>query len=331
MKNILDLSRVYNTGTVSRSYLIPWLSSKLGITDNYVIVNDNLYNRELPELVDFDTVVLDLSHNPIDSEISRQQVADFSDRHNGKNVVILSDDANEDNYTSYFHLPYSTSIHEFIDDHVQYKFSCLNSVPKIHRLIMLNKLYQHNTQQDVFHSFLWDKQQHAKNHLNTDYWKTDIAQYDTEYNYFVENLMHMCPILVDDISDKDTYLNDHSVSSPAYSQSALNIITESSHSRLFFSEKTWKPIFAKQLFMSINAPGSIAKLEEFGFDVFRDLIDHTYDQHTDLVQRVDACVAEVRRLSDDIIDIYHHTEKRRQNNFRHLQSHNFRQLVEIHP
>ena len=60
-KNIVDLGEVYNTRTVNRKYLIPWLSNKLGISDNYVIVNDNLYTRKLPELKHFDTIVLDLS------------------------------------------------------------------------------------------------------------------------------------------------------------------------------------------------------------------------------------------------------------------------------
>ena len=328
MKQILDLAEVYNTGTVSRGYLIPWLSSKLGIHDNYVIVNDNLLNYELPELAWFDTIILDMSHNPMDTT-SQQHVQSFVDTHKNKKVVILSDDATEDNYTSYFHLPYSQASYPLVEKSIEHKFSCLNSVPKIHRLIMLNKIYLHNLQDSVLHSFLWDKQQHAKNHLQTDYWQQDIKDYSAEYEHFSHTLKHKCPITIDDISESDAYLNDHTVSSPAYNQSALNVITESSCTRMFFTEKTWKPLYAEQLFLSINAPGSIKKLEQFGFDVFRDLIDHSYDEEIDLVKRIELCVKEMTRLNDDIVDIYHYTVKRRKDNSLHLQSSKFKQLVEI--
>lgn len=329
MKNIIDLADVYNTGTVSRQYLIPWIEKKLGITDNYIIVNDNLYNRDLPELENFETVILDLSHNPVDCLGHQHCVQSFIQLHSNKNVIVLSDDANEKYYTSYFHLPYSEMKYPFEEKNLVHQFSCLNSVPKIHRLIMLNKIYQHNLQDHVLHSFLWDKQQHAKNHLQTDYWQQDVSEYKNEYQYFLDNIKSMCPITIDTISETDSYLNDHTVSSPAYNQTALNIITESSHKRLFFTEKTWKAIYSKQLFMSINAPRSIEKLEQFGFDVFRDLIDHSYDKEPNLVKRVEMCVSEINRLKDDIVDIFHYTEQRRANNFLHLQSRDFRQLVEI--
>lgn len=328
MKQILDLAEVYNTGTVSRQYLIPWLSSKLAIHDNYVIVNDNLLRRTLPELKWFETVILDMSHNPMDSS-SLSHIQEFIDTHADKKVVVLSDDANDNNYTSYFHLPYSHSVYPFEEKPIQHKFSCLNSVPKIHRMIMLNKIYSHNMQESVLHSFLWDKQQHARDHLQTDYWQQDIIDYSAEYEYFSTMLKHNCPITIDDISDTDTYLNDHTVSSPAYDQTALNVITESSCKRMFFTEKTWKPIYSQQLFLSINAPGSIKKLEQFGFDVFKDLIDHSYDEETDLVKRVDSCVKEMARLNEDILDIYHYTAQRRAANFLHLQSDKFKNQVEI--
>lgn len=330
MKQILDLTEVYNIST-SRQYLIPWLSTKLGIHNNYVIVNDGLMHRTLPELEWFDTIILDISHNPMVDVISfQQQVQSFIDEHKNKKVVVLSDDANEQYYTSYFHLPYSQLVYPIEEKPITYKFSCLNSVPKMHRLITLNKIYQHNLQDSVLHSFLWDKQEHSRNHLQTEYWKQDLINYTDEYEYFMQKIQHKCPITIDDIGrQSSSYVNDHSVSSPAYNETALHVITESSCVRLFFSEKTWKPIYSGQLFLSINAPGSIKKLEQFGFDVFRDLIDHSYDEEIDLVKRVNSCVSEIGRLNDNIIDIYHHTALRRKNNFLHLQSNEFKQLVEI--
>ena len=327
MKDIIDLAQVYNTNTVSRQYLIPWISEKLGIHDNYVIVHSDIIHKPLSVINRFDTIILDASHNPMDDiKAFRGRVQTFIDKHKNKKVIVLSDDANEQYYTSYFHLPYSQLVYPIEEKPITYKFSCLNSVPKMHRLITLNKIYQHNLQDSVLHSFLWDKQEHSRNHLQTEYWKQDLINYTDEYDV----LLLMKHTKLNDIGRQSSlYVNDHSVSSPAYNETALHVITESSCVRLFFSEKTWKPIYSGQLFLSINAPGSIKKLEQFGFDVFRDLIDHSYDEETDLVKRVNSCVSEIGRLNDNIIDIYHHTALRRKNNFLHLQSNEFKQLVEI--
>ena len=56
---------------------------------------------------------------------------------------------------------------------------------------------------------------------------------------------------------------------------------------------------------------SIKKLEHFGFDVFRDFIDHSYDEEQDLVKRITMCVKEIERLKDNIMDIYQCTAQRR--------------------
>ena len=125
-KNIVDLGEVYNTRTVNRKYLIPWLSNKLGISDNYVIVNDNLINRKLPRVPNIDTIVLDLSHNPVDSVDHQEMVQAFIKKHSSKKVIVLSDDANEKYYTSYFHLRYSLSIYPFEEKPIIHKFSCSN-------------------------------------------------------------------------------------------------------------------------------------------------------------------------------------------------------------
>ena len=59
MKRIIDLAQVYNTNTVSRQYLIPWISEKLGIHDNYVIVHCDIIHKPLSVINRFDTIILD--------------------------------------------------------------------------------------------------------------------------------------------------------------------------------------------------------------------------------------------------------------------------------
>jgi len=44
-----------------------------------------------------------------------------------------------------------------------------------------------------------------------------------------------------------------------------------------FTEKTLKPLYAGQFFVVVGTPFTIQRLRELGFDVFDDVIDHTYD------------------------------------------------------
>lgn len=323
MRNILDITSVIDTGSPSREYLIPWISEKLNIHDNYIILNDNIDIEHAPyRYIDkFKTVILDISHNPM-TNVELLPVL------NNKDLYVLNCDASKPYYTSYFHLKYSAKEYKQYDNEIIYPVSSLNSVPKIHRIMFMNNLYKLGIQSKVYHSFLYKSQPHSVDHLESDTFKHEVNKWRQEYNYFFNNVRHHCPIYADD-RYLDVYTNDHSIDSPAYNQTALNIVTESDYNINFFSEKTWKPIYAQQLFIHIGAQNNIKYLRKFGFDVFDDLIDHSYDTEPDLSRRVALAMAEVSRLLPDIIDIHQATAARRRANLAHLTSEKFKKMVEI--
>lgn len=79
---------------------------------------------------------------------------------------------------------------------------------------------------------------------------------------------------------------------------ALDLIseTEVTGDKIFFSEKTWKPIRAGQLFLIWGHYNSIATLRSLGFNVFDKFIDHSYDLEVDDSKRLKKCVQELKRL-----------------------------------
>ena len=110
---------------------------------------------------------------------------------------------------------------------------------------------------------------------------------------------------------------DASVQDPAYTDSYINLVTETTVTpKLFVSEKTWKPIAAGQLFLVIGNPGTIAYLRGQGVDVFDDIIDHKYyDSESDWQRRI----LKIHELIEDLIaqDLYkinQATLERRQQN-----------------
>jgi hypothetical protein len=114
----------------------------------------------------------------------------------------------------------------------------------------------------------------------------------------------------------------------AYVDSYVNIITETNVRQTFFTEKTFKPMASGQFFLSANAPGSIALLESWGFDVFRDIVDHSYDEISDPWQKMRAIGDFLDRTIDlDWAALWAETRHRRQKNIEHFFSHAVNDLV----
>lgn len=79
----------------------------------------------------------------------------------------------------------------------------------------------------------------------------------------------------------------HSYIEPHYN-SLINITTETYYyncwnfnNEMFLSEKTWKPIVSKQIFVFIGPKGILKKLKELGFKTFENFIDESYDELPD--------------------------------------------------
>lgn len=74
-----------------------------------------------------------------------------------------------------------------------------------------------------------------------------------------------------------------------YQKTFCSVIPESSvePGKLFFSEKTSKPLFAKQPFLMIGNPYSLQKLHELGFKTFSKFWDESYDLEESFEKRLD--------------------------------------------
>jgi hypothetical protein len=117
----------------------------------------------------------------------------------------------------------------------------------------------------------------------------------------------------------DFYPNDWSVNDSAYTDSYINIVTETmvTGKCWHLSEKLWKPIISGQFGLYIAYPGTVDHLRYLGFDVFDDYIDHSYDQEQDWKKRI----AMVHEQLDTLIDldwqqIFKDTIERRLKNYK---------------
>jgi len=181
-----------------------------------------------------------------------------------------------------------------MDQRRNYLYSCLNRNPHLHRIINWLSL------RDVPNG-LWSIYNLPQNNIleRTDYTADFIDQWSQEK----QKLSVDCS-------------NDLSCNHPAFTQSYINIVTETvMRNTVFVSEKTWKPVAAGQLFLVVGCVGTIAYLRNIGVDVFDDIVDHSYDSEPDWFKRIQALQLSFKKLvSQDIDSIWKQTLHRRQKN-----------------
>jgi hypothetical protein len=73
----------------------------------------------------------------------------------------------------------------------------------------------------------------------------------------------------------------------------------------FFSEKTWRPIMNLQPFIHVGGWRALAKLKELGFKTFGHVIDESYDEVLDPVQRFAIIKKEILRLKSMSMEEMH--------------------------
>lgn len=88
-----------------------------------------------------------------------------------------------------------------------------------------------------------------------------------------------------------------------YSQTAFSMVSEArvkwptkSPTARFVTEKTFKPIAFQHPFIVYGTPGTLRYLHELGFETFCHLIDQSYDEISDPIQRLEAIKSVLEHL-----------------------------------
>ena len=84
-----------------------------------------------------------------------------------------------------------------------------------------------------------------------------------------------------------------------YQQSFISLVSETTAypDTLFFSEKTYKPIYAQQPFIIYGNPYSLKYLREIGFKTFDKWIDESYDEEENFEERLIKIIKVLEEIS----------------------------------
>lgn len=184
-------------------------------------------------------------------------------------------------------------------------FCCLNGRLRTHRVVLLLELLKRNLlklsrENDNINmiSFLF-------------YTNEGVTDYE-QYSIMVDN------INISD-SDKDVLLNaknylpiklwDEDGSPPKlllegnHVNKVLNFVTENvsgmdcSMGIVTFTEKAWAPFKLHQIPIYGSVTGYVSTLRNMGFDLFDDVVDHSYDNELDNIKRLQLAVDQLEKVS----------------------------------
>jgi hypothetical protein len=115
------------------------------------------------------------------------------------------------------------------------------------------------------------------------------------------------PMYVDD--DKAANTEQHAPQHDLFYTAPVQLVVESSNQtdrfawrNIFITEKSYKVFAWHQFPLWYAVPGTVAKLRDAGFDLFEDIIDHSYDNIQDPEIRMDSVIAEAHKFcTQDLI------------------------------
>ena len=213
-------------------------------------------------------------------------------------------------------------------------FMCRNRNPKSHRVSLLVNLFKNDILKDCNYSFI----------PNEGYKLFDFEPYKEFFdeNFISENeeiLNYISTHKKEDDYEKGkgwvdlnsgefTHQNDFHLIyhipelSKSFENSYFNIITESWYNSSFNSvhitEKTLRPFYFYQFPIFLSTPHHIKYLKkDYNFDLFDDIIDHSYDNELDDKKRMDMVVTEIKRINnnkDFFIEFYKNNQQRFEHN-----------------
>jgi hypothetical protein len=174
----------------------------------------------------------------------------------------------------------------------KYDFLYLNKQSRPHRKKLFDKLQSQNILENSLYSFL-----------------------DNPYNIKL-NPQYELPWV--DPQNYPRYGRDQDIYEPQFNDCAFNLISETNDNdyEIFITEKLWKPIIARQVFVVHGNYHYLKRLQDMGFKTFNTVFDESYDNEQDSNKRIDCIVKlckELRKM--DTVKLYRETETIRQHNF----------------
>lgn len=199
------------------------------------------------------------------------------------NTRNVENDFGFENWSNYFAhriaLRSADSVRPYIPEpeNIEKHFTCMNGRPHWWRSMFIDKLYGEGLFDYGYISWHeWDYTDY-KSLWDFEYWVPEKLEFQKDFR----GTNGMCDIFVPP---------------QEFKKSVFSVISESNLDCLFFTEKTYVPIYHQRPFMIWGAPNSHAYLKKVGFRLFDNVIDYSFDSIEDDEKRCEAFIKQVREI-----------------------------------
>ena len=207
------------------------------------------------------------------------------------------------------------------------KFLCYQRRAHQHRrLITYELLHDDVLKRDTFLSF-WNEER-------TRYQSYEIYGYSTKQTHMINDFFSQFTqnLVFDDVDITNNQAM--TIDLGMHKRTFLSIVSETKvNGEVFFSEKTFKPIYCLQPFIMVNSNGSLEFLRKVGFKTFGDFWDESYDEAPTFKEKLHKIMNIMRDINkmtyDEMKDMYQQMQPILEHNFRHLTSFNQFRLGEV--
>jgi hypothetical protein len=175
----------------------------------------------------------------------------------------------------------------------------LNQKPKQHRAMFIDYIQKYNLID--YGIFSWNELLNEwSNNYEFKFWEEKIVRLDINQERELLDVR------------KDYFTDD------IFNFGCLfNIIGESvdNNDMFFITEKTFKNLLIGQPFICIGSPYQNVALKNFGFEIYDDIIDYSFDEEMLITNRVEGVIKNLERLkNEDPNTLYQLIDKKVQNN-----------------
>jgi len=170
-------------------------------------------------------------------------------------------------------------------------FLTYNNSFHFHRLGLLEALHRNNLLDNSYHSFTLQKDTNPQ-----------VFKYHSELFIKLNNniltdefykLLEKLPIKIENDYDEENYkgidFKGQIMVDYHYKNSFLSLVSETLYKKgtVYFSEKTFKPIYQCHPFILLSSKGSLKKLKDLGYQTFDRWWDESYDECDDYIDRIE--------------------------------------------
>lgn len=210
-----------------------------------------------------------------------------------------------------FHKRFSKVEYPVDFDKRNYKLSCLNRAPKLHRALTFCYLSQYPWFDQVRFSFFGMDSTQVGNMPQQTCQEEFLALTGEAGKKWLDRQTFPISIPGDTPWENMSTLGCHNPYTPSYVDTYANLCTESHHLYLTLTEKSVKPIAAGNLLWMVSAPQHMEVLTKLGFNLHYGDADYgTYDQIANPVKRIIACVENLNRYYDQLPDLWYTNRKK---------------------